>query len=46
MLIGNKNDLADKRQVTVEEASKFAEDNDMPYLETSAMQSTNVEKAF
>jgi len=45
MLIGNKADLAD-RQVPSEEAEKFAERLGMPYVETSAKNSTNVDAAF
>ncbi len=44
ILIGNKKDL--KRQVTKEEAKKFAEKNKMKYIETSAKTAENVEDAF
>ena len=46
MLIGNKNDLEKNRQVSREEAEKFAQDNDLFFLETSAKSSENVEQAF
>ncbi|CEP15562.1 hypothetical protein [Parasitella parasitica] len=46
MLIGNKSDLEKNRQVSREEAEKFAEENDLFFLETSAKSSDNVEKAF
>lgn len=48
MLIGNKSDLDHrKRQVTTEEAQRFAEENDIPlFLETSAKSADNVEEAF
>ncbi|KAI9030814.1 putative rab-2,4,14 [Phycomyces nitens] len=48
MLIGNKSDLDPRqRQVTHDEAEKFAKDNDIPlFLETSAKSSDNVEEAF
>ncbi|KAI9497099.1 P-loop containing nucleoside triphosphate hydrolase protein [Zychaea mexicana] len=48
MLIGNKSDLdSRKRQVTTEEAQRFAEENDIPlYMETSAKSADNVEEAF
>ena len=36
MLIGNKSDLVDKREVTQEEIEKFAKDNHIMYFETSA----------
>ncbi|KAI7851382.1 ras family-domain-containing protein [Circinella umbellata] len=48
MLLGNKNDLdSRKRQVTTEEAQRFAEENDIPlFMETSAKSAENVEEAF
>ncbi|XP_072405008.1 ras-related protein Rab-25-like [Chiloscyllium punctatum] len=46
MLVGNKSDLADIRAVPVEEAKLFAEKHDMLFMETSALDSTNVEPAF
>ena len=46
MLIGNKNDLDDKREVTFEEASAFAQENGLVFLEASAKTGENVEQAF
>ncbi|KAF7732757.1 Ras- protein Rab-2A [Apophysomyces ossiformis] len=48
MLIGNKCDLDKrKRQVTQEEAERFAKENDIPlFLETSAKSAENVDEAF
>jgi len=46
MLIGNKSDLSSLRQVDTEEAKEFAEKEGLSFLETSAMESTNVETAF
>ncbi|CAG61730.1 uncharacterized protein GVI51_K12507 [Nakaseomyces glabratus] len=46
LLVGNKCDLADKRVVEYDVAKEFAEANKMPFLETSALDSTNVEEAF
>lgn len=46
MLIGNKSDLAKDRQVSREEAEKFAKENDLFFLETSAKSADNVEQAF
>eukprot|EP01098_Paradermamoeba_levis_P007000 TRINITY_DN2906_c0_g1_i1.p1 TRINITY_DN2906_c0_g1~~TRINITY_DN2906_c0_g1_i1.p1 ORF type:complete len:209 (+),score=65.05 TRINITY_DN2906_c0_g1_i1:229-855(+) len=46
LLIGNKKDLEDKRDVTFEEASAFAEENGLIFLETSAKTGENVEQAF
>lgn len=46
MLIGNKLDLADQREVSFEEASRFAQENGLIYMETSAKTGENVEKSF
>lgn len=45
-LIGNKCDLDDQRQVSTEEGKKFAVKNEISFLETSAKDKTNVNKAF
>lgn len=46
LLVGNKSDLDSKRQVDTDEAKAFADERGIPFLETSAKSSTNVEKAF
>ncbi|RXM91621.1 Ras-related protein Rab-11B [Acipenser ruthenus] len=46
MLVGNKSDLAELRAVPVEEAQSFSEKNKLLFIETSALESTNVETAF
>ena len=46
ILVGNKCDLENERQVTVEEAQKKAKLFNMAFMETSALNGTNVEKAF
>ncbi|XP_068610881.1 ras-related protein Rab-25b [Brachionichthys hirsutus] len=46
MLVGNKTDLQTERSVPTEEAQAFADKNGLLYLETSALESTNVEAAF
>ncbi|KAJ8288010.1 hypothetical protein COCON_G00006690 [Conger conger] len=46
MLVGNKSDLASLRAVPTEEAKEFAEKNSLLFIETSALESTNVEAAF
>ncbi|KAJ2665561.1 ras GTPase [Coemansia sp. RSA 1200] len=46
LLVGNKSDLEDKRKVDVTEAKDFADSLSISFLETSAKDSTNVEKAF
>ncbi|KAK2159429.1 hypothetical protein LSH36_153g00023 [Paralvinella palmiformis] len=46
MLVGNKMDLEDKRQVAVEEAQSRAQQWNVPYVETSAKTRANVDKVF
>ncbi|KAK9713073.1 hypothetical protein RND81_06G001200 [Saponaria officinalis] len=46
MLIGNKSDLEDQRAVATEDAQEFAEKEELFFLETSALEATNVEAAF
>jgi small GTP-binding protein len=46
MLIGNKSDLETKRVVTGQEALNYSELNNLMFMETSALNSINVEKAF
>jgi len=46
MLIGNKRDLESERDVTVEEATKFAQENGLYFMESSAKTGENVEEAF
>ncbi|XP_073423224.1 ras-related protein Rab-25 [Dendrobates tinctorius] len=47
MLVGNKSDLADEaREVPTEEAKMYADSNGLSFMETSALDSTNVELAF
>ena len=45
-LIGNKNDLEDKRQISYEDGKKYAEENNLIFFETSALTGKNVEEAF
>ena len=46
ILIGNKVDLENERQVSFEEGQSFAKEHGLMFFETSAKASTNVEKAF
>ncbi len=46
MACGNKSDLADQRSVSKEQGEKFAKEKEIFFLETSALDSTNVEAAF
>uniref|UniRef100_A0A8C8RFL8 RAB4B, member RAS oncogene family n=1 Tax=Pelusios castaneus TaxID=367368 RepID=A0A8C8RFL8_9SAUR len=46
ILCGNKKDLDPEREVTFLEASRFAQENELMFLETSALTGENVEEAF
>ena len=46
ILIGNKSDLDSKRQVSTDEGERFAKENGLIFLETSAKSAENVEEAF
>ena len=46
VLIGNKVDLVDKREVTKEEAENYVKANNIFYFETSAKEGDNVEECF
>jgi GTPase SAR1 family protein len=46
MLVGNKTDLADKRQVSMEEGETRAKEHDVMFIETSAKVGFNVKALF
>ena len=46
LMVGNKKDLEDEREVTFLEASRFAQENGLMFLETSAKTGQNVEEVF
>jgi Ras-related protein Rab-1A len=46
LLVGNKSDLTAKRAVSFDQAKEFADSLGIEFIETSAKNSTNVEKAF
>mgnify|MGYP003959397829 CR=1 FL=1 len=46
MLVGNKCDLRHLRGVQTDDAKSFAEKNNLNFIETSALDSTNVDLAF
>ena len=46
VLIGNKNDLVDDKEIKTEEGQAFANRNGMQFIETSAKENTNVTEAF
>lgn len=45
ILIGNKSDRPD-REIATNLGSQFAQENDMPFMETSAKNAENVDKLF
>ncbi|EIE89861.1 hypothetical protein RO3G_14572 [Rhizopus delemar RA 99-880] len=46
VLVGNKTDLSDKREVTLEEGEKKASDTGVLFIETSAKAGHNVKSLF
>lgn len=46
MLVGNKRDLRHMRMVPTEEAKEFCEANNLFFIETSALDASNVDLAF
>ncbi|CAF1005663.1 unnamed protein product [Didymodactylos carnosus] len=46
MLIGNKSDQQHTRKVMTDDAKRYADERNMKYMETSALDATNVEPAF
>ena len=46
VLVGNKNDLYDKREVTMEDVNRFCTKEKLTYIETSALTPVNIDEAF
>ena len=46
ILLGNKTDLEDQREVKPEEGANFANENGFDFMETSCLQNKNVANAF
>ena len=46
LLVGNKCDLYEEKQVSTEEAQKYAKDNNMEFIEVSAKEGTNINDMF
>ena len=42
----NKSDLAEERKVSFEEAKEYADENDLPYIETSSKEGININELF
>ena len=45
-LVGNKSDLVDERQVSYDEAKQYADEHELPYIETSAKEGININELF
>ena len=45
-LVGNKSDLEEGRKVTYEEAKQYADEHELPYIETSAKEGININELF
>ena len=46
MILGNKCDMEEQRQISKERGESIASENGIPFLETSAKNNINVEEAF
>jgi len=46
MLVGNKSDLKNQRDVQTDEAMAFAEQHNLAFIETSALDASGVDVAF
>ena len=46
ILVGNKSDLEEDRQVTTEDGQKFAEEFGMEFFEVSAKENKNIDEVF
>ena len=46
LIIGNKKDIKDERNITFEEGKKFFDEHKMNFFETSAFNGENVDEAF
>ena len=46
ILIGNKKDKENERQISIEESKKFAKENNIPYFEISAKTNEGIEEMF
>ncbi|PRP78835.1 hypothetical protein PROFUN_01008 [Planoprotostelium fungivorum] len=46
IIVGNKSDIVNMRAVSTDQAKEFAERHNISFIETSALEATNVELAF
>ena len=45
-LVGNKSDLVEERKVSFDEAKQYADEHELPYIETSAKEGININELF
>ena len=45
-LVGNKSDLVEQRKVSYDEAKQYADEHELPYIETSAKEGININELF
>ena len=45
-LVGNKSDLVEQRKVSYDEAKQYADEDELPYIETSAKEGININELF
>ena len=45
-LVGNKIDLTDQRKVSYDEAKQYADEHELPYIETSTKEGININELF
>ncbi len=46
IIVGNKSDLRNRRQVSTEDAVAYSKDKNLAFVETSALDSTGVDESF
>ena len=45
-LVGNKSDLVEQRKISYDEAKQYADEHELPYIETSAKEGININELF
>ena len=46
VLVGNKTDLQDRRQVTEMKGKNLAQEHNIPFIETSALRNENIQEVL